>query len=117
MRGRDHLGEFGQVVLWAVLRLADQPDGVTARREIAPRTKREVSIGAIYAPSTMILGIFFAAPICSPLSLLFVPRAAQLVAPLTSFLVSLSVNVIATALARVIVGMCRSRDTSRLRVT
>jgi len=118
MRGRDHLGEFGDVVLWAVLRLADQPYGVTARREIASRTKREVSIGAIYAPSTMILGIFFAAPMCSPLSLLFVPRAPQLqvVAPLTSFLVSLSIDVFATILARVIVGMCRSSDPSRLRV-
>lgn len=88
MRGRNHLGEFGQVVLWAVLRLADQPDGVTARREIAPRTKREVSIGAIHAPSTMILGIFFAAPICSPLSLLFVPRAAQLAGGCPSYVIS-----------------------------
>ena len=77
MRGRDHPGEFEQLVLWA-------------------------SIGAIYAPSTMILGIFFAAPMCSPLSLLFVPRAPQLqvVAPLTSFLVSLSISVFATVLAR-----------------
>ncbi|HKW64114.1 MAG TPA: PadR family transcriptional regulator [Candidatus Acidoferrum sp.] len=49
MRGRDHLGEFEHIVLLAVLRLTDQAYGVTVRREIQSRTKREVSIGAIYA--------------------------------------------------------------------
>jgi PadR family transcriptional regulator, regulatory protein PadR len=49
MRGRDYLGEFEHVVLLAVLRLGDQAYGVTVRREIEARTKREVSIGAIYA--------------------------------------------------------------------
>lgn len=49
MRGRDYLGEFEHVVILAVLRLGDQAYGVTVRREIEARTKREVSIGAIYA--------------------------------------------------------------------
>ena len=49
MSARDYLGEFEHVVLLAVLRLGDQAYGVTVRREIAARTRREVSIGAIYA--------------------------------------------------------------------
>lgn len=49
MSKRDYLGEFEHIVLLAVLRLADQAYGVTVRREIEVRTKREVSIGAIYA--------------------------------------------------------------------
>ena len=49
MAGRDYLGEFEHVVLLAVLRLDDQAYGVTVRREIELRTRREVSIGAIYA--------------------------------------------------------------------
>ena len=49
MSSRDYLGEFEHVVLLAVLRLDDQAYGVTVRREIEARTKREVSIGAIYA--------------------------------------------------------------------
>jgi PadR family transcriptional regulator, regulatory protein PadR len=49
MRGRDYLGEFEHIVLLAVLRLDGQGYGVTVRREIAGRTSREVSIGAIYA--------------------------------------------------------------------
>jgi len=49
MSSRDYLGEFEHVVLLAVLRLDDQAYGVTVRREIVARTKREVSIGAIYA--------------------------------------------------------------------
>jgi len=49
MSNRDYLGEFEHIVLLAVLRLDDQAYGVTVRREIEVRTKREVSIGAIYA--------------------------------------------------------------------
>lgn len=49
MANRDYLGEFEHVVLLAVLRLDEQAYGVTIRREIETRTKREVSIGAIYA--------------------------------------------------------------------
>lgn len=49
MSSRDYLGEFEHIVLLAVLRLDEQAYGVTIRREIETRTKREVSIGAIYA--------------------------------------------------------------------
>jgi DNA-binding PadR family transcriptional regulator len=49
MPARDYLGEFEHIVLLAVLRLGDQAYGVTVRREIEGRTRREVSIGAIYA--------------------------------------------------------------------
>jgi len=44
-----YLGEFEQLVLLALLRLGDEAYGVTIRREIAERTGRDVSIGAIYA--------------------------------------------------------------------
>jgi PadR family transcriptional regulator PadR len=49
MRDRDHLGEFEHIVMLALLRLEDRAYGVTVRREIELRTKREVSIGAVYA--------------------------------------------------------------------
>ena len=49
MSNRSFLGEFEHIVLLAVLRLDEQAYGVTVRREIEARTKREVSIGAIYA--------------------------------------------------------------------
>ena len=49
MPNRDYLGEFEHIVILAVLRLADQAYGVTVRREIESRTRRGVSIGAIYA--------------------------------------------------------------------
>lgn len=49
MSNRDYLGEFEHVVLLAVLRFDDQAYGVTVRREIEARTRRDVSIGAIYA--------------------------------------------------------------------
>jgi DNA-binding PadR family transcriptional regulator len=42
------LGEFEQVVLLAILRLDDDAYGVTIRREIAERTDREPSPGALY---------------------------------------------------------------------
>ena len=49
MSAREYLGEFEHIVLLAVLRLGDEAYGVTIRREIEARTRREVSIGAIYA--------------------------------------------------------------------
>jgi|ERR1700730_12924337 PadR family transcriptional regulator PadR len=49
MTGRDYLGEFEHVVVLALLRLNDRAYGVTVRQEIEFRTKREVSIGAVYA--------------------------------------------------------------------
>jgi PadR family transcriptional regulator, regulatory protein PadR len=45
----EFLGEFEHVVLLAVLRLADAAYGMSVRREIAERTGRDVSIGAVYA--------------------------------------------------------------------
>jgi PadR family transcriptional regulator, regulatory protein PadR len=49
MPSRDYLGEFEHIILLALLRLEDQAYGVTVRQEIEFRTKREVSIGAVYA--------------------------------------------------------------------
>jgi PadR family transcriptional regulator PadR len=49
MSGRDYLGEFEHIILLALLRLDDRAYGVTVRQEIEFRTKREVSIGAVYA--------------------------------------------------------------------
>ncbi len=49
MSSRDYLGEFEHLIVLAVLRLADEAYGVTVRQEIESRTKREVSIGAVYA--------------------------------------------------------------------
>jgi PadR family transcriptional regulator, regulatory protein PadR len=46
---RDYLGEFEHIVLLALLRLEDRAYGVTVRREIESRIRREVSIGAVYA--------------------------------------------------------------------
>jgi len=43
------LGEFEHLVLLAVLRLAGDAYGMRVRREIAHRTGRDVSIGAVYA--------------------------------------------------------------------
>jgi DNA-binding PadR family transcriptional regulator len=45
----DYLGEFEQVVLLAVARLEGDGYGVTIRREIAVRTGRDASMGAVYA--------------------------------------------------------------------
>src|SRR5579864_853638 len=45
----DMLGEFEQIVILAILRLGDLAYGMTVRREIEERTKRDCSIGAIYA--------------------------------------------------------------------
>ncbi len=50
MPSRDFLGEFEHIVLLGrLLRLENDAYGVTVRQEIESRTKREVSIGAIYA--------------------------------------------------------------------
>jgi PadR family transcriptional regulator, regulatory protein PadR len=49
MSARDYLGEFEHLIVLAVLRLGDQAYGVTVRREIESRARREVSIGAVYA--------------------------------------------------------------------
>jgi len=49
MTGRDYLGEFEHIVILALLRLEDRAYGVTVRQEIELRTRREVSIGAVYA--------------------------------------------------------------------
>lgn len=49
MSGRDHLGEFEHIIILALLRLEERAYGVTVRQEIEVRTKREVSIGAVYA--------------------------------------------------------------------
>jgi PadR family transcriptional regulator PadR len=48
MAGREHLGEFEQIVLLAVLRLRDDAYGVPIRREIEERTKRPLTVGALY---------------------------------------------------------------------
>lgn len=45
---RDHLGEFEQMVLLAVLRLGENAYGVPVRREITKRTQRELTVGALY---------------------------------------------------------------------
>jgi DNA-binding PadR family transcriptional regulator len=43
------LGEFEQLVLLAVARLGGDGYGVTIRKEIASRARRDVTIGAVYA--------------------------------------------------------------------
>ena len=49
MSSREYLGEFEHIIVLALLRLEDRAYGVTVRQEIEIRTKREVSIGAVYA--------------------------------------------------------------------
>jgi len=44
----DTLGEFEHLVLLALVRLGDTAYGVPIRRELAKRTGRDVSIGAVY---------------------------------------------------------------------
>jgi PadR family transcriptional regulator PadR len=48
MDGDVRLGRFEEVVLLALLCLRENPYGVTIRREIAQRTGRDVSLGAVY---------------------------------------------------------------------
>jgi DNA-binding PadR family transcriptional regulator len=45
----DSLGEFEYLVLLAVLRLGKDAYGMRVRREIADRTERDTTIGAVYA--------------------------------------------------------------------
>ena len=47
--GEQHLGEFEQIVLLAVLRLAGEAYGVPIRREIEKRAGRQVTVGALYS--------------------------------------------------------------------
>ena len=42
------LGEFEQMVLFALISLGDEAYGASVRREIVRRTGREVSSGAVY---------------------------------------------------------------------
>ena len=42
------LGEFEQMILFAVVSLGDEAYGAAIRREIVVRTGREVSTGAVY---------------------------------------------------------------------
>ena len=49
MSSREYLGEFEQIALLALLRLGKNAYGVPVRREIEKRTKRAVSIGALYS--------------------------------------------------------------------
>jgi len=48
MAGREHLGEFEQIVLLAILRLGQEAYGVPIRIEIERRTRRAVTVGALY---------------------------------------------------------------------
>jgi len=45
----ESLGEFEHLVMLAILRLAADAYGMRVRREIAGRTGRDVTIGAVYA--------------------------------------------------------------------
>jgi PadR family transcriptional regulator PadR len=48
MRRHDALGEFEQAVLLAIIHLDDDAYGVSIRREIESRTKRQIAVGALY---------------------------------------------------------------------
>src|SRR6202163_3929483 len=48
MASREHLGEFEQIVLLAVLRLGDNAYGVPVRQDIEKRTGRSLTVGALY---------------------------------------------------------------------
>jgi DNA-binding PadR family transcriptional regulator len=48
MARREHLGEFEQIVLLAVLRVREEAYGVPIRLEIESRTGRSVTVGALY---------------------------------------------------------------------
>jgi PadR family transcriptional regulator PadR len=47
--GEHYLGEFEQIVLLAVVRLAEDAYGVPIRREIEKRAGRKVTVGALYS--------------------------------------------------------------------
>ena len=46
---KDYLGHFEEIVLLAVLQLAENAYGAKIRQTVAGATERDVSIGAIYA--------------------------------------------------------------------
>lgn len=48
MPTREHLGEFELIVLLALVRLGEDAYGVPIRREIEKRTRRAVTVGALY---------------------------------------------------------------------
>ena len=48
MARREHLGEFEQIVLLAILRLGEDAYGVPIRLEIEQRTGRALTVGALY---------------------------------------------------------------------
>jgi len=48
MEGNLRLGQFEELVLLALLRLKENAYGVPIQREIAMRTGRDVSVGALY---------------------------------------------------------------------
>ena len=48
MSRREHLGEFEQIVLLAILRVREEAYGVPIRLEIETRTGRSVTVGALY---------------------------------------------------------------------
>jgi PadR family transcriptional regulator PadR len=45
---REHLGEFEQIVLLAILRLNGDAYGVPIRQEIEEKTGRSLTVGALY---------------------------------------------------------------------
>lgn len=45
---REHLGDFEQIVLLAVVRLGEDAYGVPVRHEIEQRTGRSLTVGALY---------------------------------------------------------------------
>ena len=47
-----NLGELEQLVLLAIARLGDGAYGVTVRKEIATRTRRDLSFGSVYTTLT-----------------------------------------------------------------
>jgi DNA-binding PadR family transcriptional regulator len=48
MGQREHLGEFEQIVLLAILRLGEEAYGVPIRLDIEQRTGRSLTVGALY---------------------------------------------------------------------
>jgi len=48
MARREHLGEFEQIVLLAILRLGEEAYGVPIRQDIERRTGRALTVGALY---------------------------------------------------------------------
>ena len=48
MGRREHLGEFEHIVLVAVLRLGSGTYGAAIRRDIEARTRRALTVGALY---------------------------------------------------------------------